>query len=137
MFPGKVWRDIPRRYRLEAARCKKCGKIFFPARLVCDCCKARDFEKLNLPWEGTLVTFSVIHVPPAGFSDQTPYGAGIVEVMDGVRITCQIVDMKPEELKIGQKLKLEFRLIQRGSSQDVLCYGYKAVPYREEIHGHK
>ena len=36
MQPQKYWREIPQRYRYEAGRCAKCGKVFFPPRLVCD-----------------------------------------------------------------------------------------------------
>jgi uncharacterized OB-fold protein len=128
MFPSKIWREFPQRYRLEAAKCKKCGKVFFPPRLICDKCKHREFEKVSLPWEGTLLTFTVIRVGPAAFTDQTPYALGIIDVGDGVKLTCQIVDVVPEKLQAGQKLRLEFRRIQKNGLQGALCYGYKAVP---------
>ena len=121
MYSAKVWREIPQRYRLEAAKCKKCGQGFFPPRLICNQCKSREFEPINLPWQGTLVAFTVIHIPPVGFADQTPYAAGIIDVGQGIRLTCQIADVAGADLQIGQKLRLEFRAIQRGGHQDVLC----------------
>lgn len=126
MFSSKIWREKPQRYRLEAARCKKTGQVFFPPRLA-NGIHNRDFEKISLPREGTLVTFTVIHVPPAAFEDQVPYAIGIVDLGE-VKLTCQIVDVVPEDLKIGQKLRLEFRKIQKNGPGGVLAYGYKAVP---------
>lgn len=126
MFSSKIWREKPQRYRLQANRCKKTGRVFFPPRLA-NGLENREFEKIYLPNYGTLLTFTVIHVPPATFSDEAPYAIGIVDLGE-VRITCQIVDIPLEEIRIGQKLHLEFRRIQKNGNGNVLCYGYKAVP---------
>ena len=131
MFPAKIWREFPQRYRLEAAKCKKCGKIFFPPRLVCNACAHREFEEIKLPWEGTLVSYTIIRTPPPSFADQGPFAVGIIEVVPGLQITCQIVDVDLDKLFMGQKLLLEFRLIQKDGKRGVLCYGYKAVPIDE------
>lgn len=126
MFSSRVWREKPQRYRLEAGRCKATGQVFFPPR-VANGLKNREFEKTMLPREGTLVTFTVIHTPANNFGDQAPFAVGIVDLGE-VRLTCQIVDVSPEELEIGQKLRLEFRKIQTSDHGGVFCYGYKAVP---------
>jgi uncharacterized OB-fold protein len=128
--PPVVRRNTPQRYRLQAGKCKKCGKVFFPPRLVCDECQCRDFEPYTLPGEGTVVTHTVIRTPPRGFSDEAPYCMGIVELSDGTRLLCQIADCEPERLSIGLKVQLEFRRIQEAGESGVLAYGYKAVPER-------
>ncbi len=128
--PSKYWREIPQRYRLEAGKCKKCCKVFFPPRLICDACESREFESVNLEDEGTLITFTVIRVPPGPFSDQAPYAIGIVELNDGVRITTQIVDCDFDEIQIGSKVKVEFRKISSEGEAGIICYGYKCVPAR-------
>ena len=128
MSEPRYWREIPQRYRLEAARCKECGKVHFPPRLVCMSCGAREFEKLSLSTEGKLVTYTIIRVPPAPFKDQAPYAVGIVELDDGVKVTAQITDCSFEDLKVGLKLRIEFRKIQEDGAAGVLQYGYKFVP---------
>jgi len=128
LTPPKYWREIPQRYRLEAGKCKGCGKVFFPPRLVCDECKGREFEKVTLPREGKLVTYTIIHTPAKGFSDEAPFAVGIVELDGGTRITAQVVDWNPDELKVGADVRIEFRKIQRDGTSGILCYGYKAVP---------
>jgi len=126
--PARYWREIPQRYRLEAARCVKCGEIAYPPRLVCPKCGARQFEKVQLGDEGIIVSYTIIRVGPSQFSDQTPYAIGIVELEGGVRITSQIVDCDCESLAIGQRVHLEFRRIQQQGEAGILCYGHKCVP---------
>ncbi len=125
--PARYWREIPQRYRYEAAKCEKCGKISFPPRLVCNGCGGRKFAKATLAQEGKIETFTVIRVPPAGFGDQAPYAVGVIALDDGVRITAQIVDCKPEELAIGKRVRLEFRRIQTDGESGIIGYGYKFV----------
>lgn len=133
--PAKYWREIPQRYRLEAGKCKKCGKVFFPPRLICDSCESREFESVNLGREGTLITYTIIRVPPGQFSDQAPYAVGIVELDGGVRITTQIIDCDFDEIKIGKKVKVEFRKISSEGEAGIICYGYKCVPIRQYKRG--
>lgn len=126
--PQRYAREIPQRYRIEATKCKKCGKLFFPPRLICSACKSREFDKVKLSANGEIITYTVIHTPPSQFKDISPYAVGIVKLDDGINITAQIVDQKPETIKIGQRVKLEFRRIQKDGDAGVLFYGYKCVP---------
>ena len=128
--PPIVRRHTPQRYRMEAYKCTKCGKIFFPARLVCDQCRHREFEMVVLPEEGKVITHTVIRTPPTGFGDLSPYCMGIVELTNGVKIHCQIADCEPEKVAIGLPVILEMRRIQEDGESGVLAYGYKAVPAR-------
>jgi len=127
MITARYHREIPQRYRLEAGKCEKCGHIDFPPRLVCSKCKGRKFGTVPLSDEGKIVTFTVVRVASDKFSKETPFVVGIVELNDGVRITAQVADADPDELQIGQKVKLVFRKIQEDGKAGILCYGYKAV----------
>ncbi len=126
--PSRYWREIPQRYRYEAAKCVKCGHIAFPPRAICPRCSGREFAPARLAETGALLTYTVIRVPPATFEDQTPYVLGIAELDDGVRLTAQVVDCDPADLKVGMRLKLEFRRISQESAAGVIYYGYKFVP---------
>jgi len=120
-------REMPQRYRLEASKCKKCGKVFFPPRLICSNCKAREFEKIILSDQGKIATFTTIRVAPDQFNEQVPYSIAIVELNEGVRITTQVVDCKPEDMAIGKPVKIVFRKIQEEGKTGIICYGYKCV----------
>ena len=128
MFPARAHREYPHRYRLEAGKCKKCGKIVFPGRLICPVCGHREFEKSILPDTGKLVTFSVIKVGPLQFADEAPYAIGIAELTNGARLFAQISDCDVNSLKIGMEVRIEFRRIQTDGHHGVLSYGYKFVP---------
>ncbi len=126
--PARYWREIPQRYRLEAARCSSCGEICFPPRLICPHCRSRKFEKATLADEGKIISFTVTRVGPSQFADQTPYAVAIVELDDGVRITTQVVDCDFDRLAPDQRVRLEFRRIQKQGEAGILCYGHKCVP---------
>jgi uncharacterized OB-fold protein len=126
--PSRYWREIPQRYRLEANKCKRCGKINFPPRLICNACGNREFEKTKLADKGKVLTYTIIRVPPHQFVDQAPYAVGIVELEDGVKITGQIVDCDFDDIQIGLDVKIEFRKLYQMGESGILCYGYKFVP---------
>ena len=128
MSSPRYWREMPQRYRYEAAKCKKCGKVLFPPRLVCPECRHREFDKVNLNGTGKIETYTVIRVAPASFVDQAPYPVAIVNLGDDVKILCQLADIEPEEIKIGMPVRIEFRKIQKQGESGLLMYGYKCVP---------
>ncbi len=126
--PARYWREIPQRYRYEANKCSQCGKINFPPRLICPECQGREFETTKLAERGKVLTYTIIRVAPQQFVDQAPFAVGIIELEDGVRLMGQIVDCDIDLMKIGQKVKLEFRKIYDVGESGVICYGYKFVP---------
>jgi uncharacterized OB-fold protein len=128
MFPARIWREFPQRYRREAAICKKCGKRYFPPRLICAECGGRKFETYVLPDEATVQTFTVIRVASQQFSDMSPYAVGVVKFDDGLQMMGQIVDCDVDKLKIGMKVRLEFRKVQTHDHHGVLSYAHKFVP---------
>jgi uncharacterized protein len=124
----RFWREIPKRYRLEAGKCSKCGHISFPQRLICPECGAKEFEKINLSGKGKLATYTIIRVAPEGFGDQVPYAIGVVDLAEGIRIMAQITDCDPETLKTGDQLVTKFRRIREEGNTGAIMYGYKFVP---------
>ncbi|MCX6173364.1 MAG: Zn-ribbon domain-containing OB-fold protein [Ignavibacteriales bacterium] len=127
MISPRYHREVPQRYRLEAGKCKQCGHISFPPRLVCPKCKSKTFETVNLSREGKILTFTIIRVGPDKFSKETPYVVAIIELNDGVRLTAQVTDCDVDKVEIGNKAKLIFRKIQDEGKSGLHCYGYKAV----------
>ena len=131
MIPAKSWRAYPQTYRLEAARCSKCGQGFYPPRLVCAKCGSRDHERFNMERTGKVVTHTIIRTPSDEFSGEAPFAVGIVELDTGGRLTTQIVDVPFEEIKIGMPVKLEFRRHYSDGEAGAIHYGHKAVPLRK------
>ena len=127
MISPRYHREVPQRYRLEAGKCKNCGNVSFPPRLVCPKCKSKNFETVNLSREGKILTFTIIRVGPDKFSKETPYVVAIIELNDGVRLTAQVTDCDVDKIKIGDKVKLVLRKVQDEGLSGLHCYGYKAM----------
>jgi uncharacterized OB-fold protein len=125
--PSRYWREIPQRYRLEAGKCESCGYVCFPPRLVCPQCGSREFAKTKLADSGKILTYTIIRVAPHQYVDQAPYAVGIAEQDDGVKLTAQIVDCNFEDVKIGMRVKIEFRKIYEEGEAGVIYYGYKFI----------
>lgn len=77
---------------------------------------------------GRIVSWTVIRVPPADFTDQAPYPVALVELDGGGRITAQIVDWQETHLKTGQKVITVVRRITKPSTEGVIPYGIKGKP---------
>ena len=70
----------------------------------------------------------MIRVAPDRFTDEAPYAVAIVKLDCGTSLLCQVVDCDLEDVAIGMKVKLEFRMIQAEGEAGLLYYGYKAIP---------
>ena len=127
MISPRYHREIPQRYRLEAGKCEGCGEIHFPPRYVCRECGGLKFETVKRPSKGKVVTYTVCWIPPAEFDDQKPYVNAIVELENGVRLTCMVAEAPPDEVDVGTEVELVFRRLRCGREWEVLQYGYKAV----------
>ena len=123
----RYWREIPSRYRLEASRCG-CGKVSYPPRKVCPGCQGTSAELIELSHSARVVTYTVVHVPPADFMMEAPIALAIVETPEGARMMVQVVDCDPDQVHTGMDVSLEFRLIRKEGKGGILCYGHKAVP---------
>lgn len=94
--------------KLMGGRCLKCGKIHLPPRLLCDKCLSTEFEWVELPKTGKLLTYTIIHVAPPQFQSMAPYAVGIIKLENGVKIPGMIKDVSPDKIRVGMPLKIEF-----------------------------
>jgi len=94
--------------RLMGGKCRKCGKIHLPPRPLCDKCFSTEFEWVELPKTGRLLTYTIIHVAPTYFQNMAPYAVGIVQLENGVKIPGMIKDVPHDKIKVGMSLKIEF-----------------------------
>ena len=128
MPSARYWREIPTRFRMEASKCGKCGRVSYPRRKVCPACRARDLEETNLSLNGEVITATAVHAPPTDLANEAPYAMALVETPEKCRLLLQVADCDPGDVKAGMKVRLEFRKIRKEGHGGILCYGYKAVP---------
>ena len=77
---------------------------------------------------GKIVSWTLVRIPLAGFSDQAPYPVVIVELENNKRITCQMVDFDNKELRTGQKVLTIVRRITEPDADGIIPYGIKVKP---------
>ncbi len=133
MSIARFWRETPRRYNLGGSKCTSCGTVYFPPRAVCPVCThhRQSIEKMvpfQLSGEGTVLSFTVVHDAAEGFEMQTPYVLALVKTPEGPVLTGQVVDVRPEEVAIGFKVRATFRKLREDGRAGVIHYGYKFAP---------
>ncbi|MFA6570208.1 MAG: Zn-ribbon domain-containing OB-fold protein [Bacteroidota bacterium] len=119
-------REIPHRYRLEAQKFK-CGTVSFATRYICPDSKCTESDKITLKGTGTILSYTVVHIASDQFAKETPFAVAIIETDEGARLTAQVVDCKPEDVKIGAKVEMVFRKIMEEGASGIINYGYKAI----------
>jgi uncharacterized OB-fold protein len=127
MAVPRFWREISNRYNLIGTKCGNCNKALFPPRYLCpNCRRIGKLEPYKLSGKGKIVTFTVIYVAPNGFEDQAPYALAIIELDEGPRLTAQVTDCDPNQIKIGDRVEMVFRRIGQDGEDGAIYYGYKA-----------
>lgn len=128
MSVSRFWRQQVNRYNLIGTHCSECDEYYYPPRGMCPTCR-RDgkLESYKFKGDGEIVTYTIIHTATEGFEHQTPYALAIVKLDEGPRLTSQIV-AKPEEMKIGMRVKPVFRKLGEGSERGMIYYGTKFIP---------
>ena len=94
--------------KILARKCTKCGYLHLATTYFCQNCGNRGFENVSIEGKGTVVTYTIITVPPAGYEKYTPY-AWVVMKLDGVdlRISGFMRNIKtPSDLPLGTKAKV-------------------------------
>jgi uncharacterized OB-fold protein len=95
-------------------KCQDCGRLQFLPRPVCVNCFSR-----NLGWQkskgvGIVYSFTEVFIPirPGPRKQVETSGVPIIfaaiDLDEGVRTFSEIVDCKPEEVKIGSRVQLKF-----------------------------
>jgi len=94
---------------VNAVKCPSCGKLFYPAPMICSECSERrdpsgiifpDWEKVSLSGECKLLAWTRVYALPEGFDIQYLL-FGIVEFSNGLRASGRLNVDQPET---GMKL---------------------------------
>jgi uncharacterized OB-fold protein len=93
--------------KILARKCKNCGELHLVTVYFCQKCGHKEFENVELEGKGTVVTYTIITVPPAGFEKYTPYAWVVVQLGSNLRISGFMANIaKPADLPIGSKVKI-------------------------------
>ncbi|MBC7107178.1 MAG: Zn-ribbon domain-containing OB-fold protein [Methanomassiliicoccales archaeon] len=133
MSTARFWRENPSRYNMTAVRCGVCKRILFPPRSICPACRRKSvgkLEEMKLRGEGEIYSFSIVHEAPSQLDKMKPYVIAIVQMDEGVRVTGQIIDCEPSDVKIGMRVRSTLRKLGEDGEAGVIHYGYKFIPVK-------
>lgn len=100
--------------------CQSCQRYIFYPRSFCPYCWEENLEWKPSSGRGTIYSYTIVNVSALpDFGTQTPYIYAIIELEEGVRISANIIDCKPDKLKVGMPVKL---CIQERTGQKVAAF---------------
>jgi uncharacterized protein len=110
---------------LLASRCTVCGNVLFPRVDGCTYCSADDPEPVELAGHGTLWSWTAVTAPPPGYRGEVPFGVGVVELPEGVRVISRLTESDPGALSAGQAMALcVVTLHADEDGNDVVTYAF-------------
>ena len=122
---GEAWK-----YGFSASRCQACGRRHLPPQRVCLECHAIDqmeLERLaDVP--GTIATYTLDRL---AFSLHPPVVVAVVDFDGGGRFQCELTDVDPSTVAIGQRVEMTFRRLF--TAEGVHNYFWKAKPIASEV----
>src|SRR3989344_2791350 len=101
------WRLKKSRYGVTGSECKSCGALSMPLRAVCEC-GASESKPFAFSGNGEIVSYTTIHVGPAGFSG--PYNIALIRLDEGPVVSGVVVDA--DGVAVGKRVKQVFRKLQ-------------------------
>jgi uncharacterized OB-fold protein len=113
---------------LIGSKCKACGAVAFPKRVVCHKCLSQDMAEIPLSKKGKLASFIVSWAAPSGFTP--PLIMGYIDLPEGVRFLSVITGCKPspQALELGQEMELVIEKLRTDADGNhVMIYKYKPV----------
>ena len=121
---GEAWK-----FGFSASRCQACGRRHLPPQRVCLECHAVDqmeLERLaDVP--GTIATYTLDRL---AFSLHPPVVVAVVDFDGGGRFQCELTDVDPSTVAIGQRVEMTFRRLF--TAEGVHNYFWKAKPIAAE-----
>lgn len=94
--------------KVLAHKCTSCGHLHLSTVYFCQKCGSKGFEDVILDGTGSIATYTIITVPPAGFEKYTPYAFVVLQLDNSdLRISGFMGGIAtPEDLPVGTRAKI-------------------------------
>jgi uncharacterized OB-fold protein len=95
--------------KLLIQSCPSCGRKQFYPRKICIHCGSAEVEWVEASGRGAVHTFTVIHQQGMpGWRDEVPYVSAIIDLEEGVRMTANVVDCAPADVRVEMPVEVTF-----------------------------
>ena len=107
---------------LVGFRCNECGVTVFGAATFCQSCTSFEVEPVDLGGAGTLYSYTIVRIPPAGWPGQVPYVLGQVELPSGPQVLAEVIGCEQSDLSIGMPVELAIQAVapQEGGAEKLV-----------------
>ena len=111
---------------LMGSRCKACGEVFHPPRVVCANCYSEDLEAVALSRRGRIYTYTVGRIAPPGAPVTAPFITAQVELMEKVQVVSLITGLDIDRVKIGTEVELYFwKAGENEDGNELMAYAFR------------
>ena len=100
--------EFAKQGKLLTHKCTECGYLHLSTAYYCLKCGSKGFEVTILDGVGSVATYTIITVAPAGFEKYTPYAFVVMQVDNtDLRISGFMPDIAtPDDLPVGTRAKI-------------------------------
>jgi hydroxymethylglutaryl-CoA synthase len=120
-------RHEPWKFAFTGSACEECGERHLPPARVCARCASVDrmqpVAMADVP--AVVATFTVDRL---AYTPSPPLVAAVLDFEGGGRFRCELTDIVPEEVAIGDRVEMTFRRVS--TAQSVHNYFWKGRPAR-------
>ena len=105
----KEYNEALKQDKLLGLKCKECGWITVPPKMVCGKCANSELDIVPLKGNGKIQTFTTVNVASEGRSNEVPYIIVLVELDEGPWIMGNLIDIDPNQATmelIGRRVKM-------------------------------
>lgn len=109
---------------LIGGRCAACARFHFPKAQICPYCSADNVEEVELSRTGLLWAWTSVSTAPPGYFGEVPYGFGVVELPEGLRVVTRLTESDTGRLTLGQMMHLEIVPVRVDEGNEALTYAF-------------
>jgi uncharacterized OB-fold protein len=120
--------------QLIGSRCDTCGATVFPKQPRCPKCSRGEMAEVLLPRRGTLVAWTTQGFPPGApykgptGKDFVPFGVGLVQLDDVVRVEGRLTENDPAKLDFGMEVELTMvPFTTDDDGNEIVTFAFKPV----------
>ncbi len=106
---NRPWWEALKRHELYLQKCRDCGALRYYPRALCPECLSSRTDWIRARGTGKVYTFTITYQNTApGFRESLPYVLAYVELDEGLKMLTNIIDCRPEEVRIGMPVAVVF-----------------------------
>jgi uncharacterized OB-fold protein len=113
--------------QLIVSSCGACSLLHFPAATTCPYCGTEGSVTTEVAGHGRLWAWTAVSAPPPGSLGEVPFGFGVVELDEGLRVIGRLTESDPCALALGDEMTLAVVTLASDDDGPVTTYAFAPV----------